>query len=125
MTIGSLMTTEIRTLLNTHGYDLTFRRTVEGSYNPATGTTGGSSNSDETVRGIYLRYTAEEIDGTAVQRGDRKLVISAVSATGASLSKTPQSNDKFIGEGNEVKAVMIQTIKSGASVIAYICQVRD
>lgn len=125
MATGAQMQKDVVALLREHGYDLTFRRPSNGgSYNPATGAVSGGSNADETARIVFLSYTARDIDGTLVQRGDRKAVMAAT-YNGTALTKTPQIDDELRGEGDAVRVVSVQTIKSGASILAYICQVRE
>ena len=125
MATGAQMQRDVVALLREHGYDLTFRRPSNGgSYNPATGAVSGGSNDDETARVVFLNYTSRDIDGTLVQRGDRKAVIAAT-YNGSALSKTPQIDDELRGEGDAVRIVSVQTIKSGSTVLAYICQARE
>ena len=125
MAIGAQMQRDVVALLRDHGYDLTFRRINNGgTYDPATGTITGGSNSDETIRAIFLNYNANDVDGTLVQRGDRKAVIAAT-YNGTAITKTPQINDELRDEGDAVRVVSVQTIKSGASILAYICQARE
>jgi hypothetical protein len=125
MATGAQMQRDVVALLREHGYDLTFRRPGNGgSYNPATGAVSGGSNADESVRAIFLNYTARDIDGTLVQRGDRKAVIAAT-YNGSAISKTPQIDDELRNEGDAVRIVSVQTIKSGASILAYVCQARE
>ena len=125
MATGAQMQRDVVALLREHGYDLTFRRPSNGgSYNPATGAVSGGSNADETARVVFLNYTSRDIDGTLVQRGDRKAVMAAT-YNGAALSKTPQIDDELRGESDAVRIVSVQTIKSGSTVLAYICQARE
>jgi hypothetical protein len=125
MATGAQMQRDVVALLREHGYDLTFRRPSNGgSYNPATGAVSGGSNADETARVVFLNYTSRDIDGTLVQRGDRKAVMAAT-YNGTALSKTPQIDDELRGEGDAVRIVSVQTIKSGSTVLAYICQARE
>lgn len=125
MATGAQMQRDVVALLREHGYDLTFRRPINGgSYNPATGAVSGGSNADETARVVFLNYTSRDIDGTLVQRGDRKAVMAAT-YNGTALSKTPQIDDELRGEGDAVRIVSVQTIKSGSTVLAYICQARE
>jgi len=125
MATGAQMQKDVVALLRDHGYDLTFRRINNGgTYDPATGTVTGGSNSDETIRALFLNYNANDVDGTLVQRGDRKAVIAAT-YSGNALSKTPQINDELRGEADAVRIVSIQTIKSGSSILAYVCQARE
>lgn len=125
MASGAQMQRDVVALLQEHGYDLTFRRPNNGgSYNAATGAITGGSNADETARVVFLNYISRDIDGTLVQRGDRKAVMAAT-YNGTALSKTPQIDDELRGEGDAVRVVSVQTIKSGASILAFICQVRE
>ncbi len=125
MTTGAQMQRDVVALLREHGYDLTFRRPSNGgSYNPATGAVSGGSNADETARVVFLNYTSRDIDGTLVQRGDRKAVMAAT-YNGTALSKTPQIDDELRGEGDAVRILSVQTIKSGSSILAYVCQARE
>lgn len=125
MATGSQMQKDVVALLREHGYDLTFRRPGNGgTYDAATGSISGGSNADETVRAIFVGYNAGDVDGTLVQRGDRKAII-ASTYSGTALSKVPQLDDELRGEGDAVRILSVQTIKSGATVLAYICQVRE
>lgn len=124
MTTGAQMQRDVVALLREHGYDLTFRRPGNrGAYNPATGEVSGGSNADETVQAVFVEYTARDIDGVLVQRGDRKALIAAT-YNGAALTKTPQIDDELRGQGDPVRIVSVQTIKSGSTVVAYACQSR-
>lgn len=115
----------VQDLLGEQGYSVTFRRVTEGAYDPATGQTGASSTDDETVIMAFLDYKIAEIDGSQIQRGDRKAILSAYDSSGGLLSKAPRVNDQFVGEGDKVSVVDVQTIKSAGVVVGYICQVRE
>lgn len=125
MATGTQMRQDVVELLREHGYDVTFRRPASGgAYSPATGTVTGGVDADETARVVFLNYSARDIDGTLVQRGDRKAVIAATYG-GTALAKTPQIDDELRGEGDAARLLAVQTIKSGATVIAYVCQARE
>lgn len=120
---GTFLQFDVKHLLDDHGYDLTFRRATRAAYDPSTGAAALSSNSDETVRGLFINYRDRDIDGTLVQRGDRRALISPVYA-GSAITKEPQVDDELRGEADATRIVDVQTIKSGATVVAYACQVR-
>lgn len=125
MASGAQMQRDVVAILQEHGYDLTFRRPNNGgTYNAATGAITGGSNADETARVVFLNYNSRDIDGTLVQRGDRKAVMAAT-YNGTALTKTPQIDDELRGEGDAVRVVSVQTIKSGASILAFVCQARE
>lgn len=124
MNVAALLQRDVRTLLDELGYDLTLRRTTQGSYDPSTGQTGASSTTDVTVRAIMVDYEADEINGETVIRGDRKVIISAVDSSGDALSIDPDVEDELIGEGADVSVVNVRRIKSRSSILAFECQVR-
>lgn len=123
MSYGTFLQFNVAALLADHGYDLTFRRATRSTYDPATGQSANTGNADETVRGMFIAYRDRDIDGTLVQRGDRRAII-APTYNGTAITKEPQVDDEIRGEGDPVRVVSARTIKSGASVAAYICQVR-
>lgn len=125
MATGAQMQRDVVALLREHGYDLTFRRPLNGgAYSPATGAITGGANADETARVVFINYRSGDVDGTFIQRGDRKAIMAAT-YNGAALTKTPQLDDELRGEGDAVRIISVQTIKSGATVLAYICQARE
>lgn len=108
---------DVKRLLATHGYDLTLKRVQDGgTYSTTTGKVSGGTTTTETVRGMYINYMAEEVDGTSIEMDDRKLILRALGMT-----MVPDTGDLV---DDEVQIISVQTIKSGATVIAYICQTR-
>lgn len=125
MSVGQELAESVRFLLTEHGTSTTFRRVTEGAYNESTGTTGASSTDDETVRAAFLRYRASEIDGTNIQRGDRRAILAPFQTDGSALSKTPQTDDQLVGEADTVSVVEARKLKSGDTIIGYELQVRE
>jgi hypothetical protein len=115
----------VKTLIADRGQTLTFRRTVEGSYDPSAGQTSSGSTDDETVKGVFVNYHERQIGTQDIERGDRQLLLSAYQSDGTALSKTPQTQDLIIGEDNTVNIVDVQTLRDADQVIAYVCQVRE
>ena len=126
MTLAAENQKQTFALLGVLGYDVVFRRpaTSGGTYDVDTSTVTGGANSDESALGAFVAYRAIDIDGTLVQRGDRRFLMSALYG-GAELSKTPQIDDEIRGEGDAVRVVAVQTIKGGGAVIGYVLQVRE
>lgn len=127
MTVGVELERNASDLLDRFGYDLTFRR-VSGAdssnYVPG-GSLGSTSNDDETVRGVFLSYTRGGDGQSLIDFGARRVVIAAKQTNGSALTKIPQEADELIGEGDAVSIVQVRTIKSNATVIAYVCEVRE
>lgn len=120
MSSGALLQSDGTALINDMGYDVTFRRVIEGAYDPATGQTGASSTDDETAKVYFAQYTAREVDGKNIERGDRKALLRS-----QGLSKEPQTGDQFVSVGDTVNVVNVTRVRVNGVVALYICQVRE
>ena len=110
-----MLSDDVAYLLQDFGSDLTLTRAGAPSYDPATGLVANAAGSTIVVRGVFISYTDASIDGTLVQRGDRRLLISAANSAGA-----PEVNDTVEG----LKILDVQTIAPNGIAIAWTCQVR-
>jgi len=115
----------VRYMIDERGTSVTFRRVVEGTYDPSTGQTGASTTDDEAVKVVFTNYSEREITGTNIERGDRKVLMSNFDTSGSVLSKEPQVDDKFVGEASTVTVVDAKTMKDANVVIGYVLQVRE
>jgi hypothetical protein len=112
-------------LIEQEGQVVTLKhQTVDTTYDPTTATTSGGTNTAITVKGYFYSYKLDEIDGTNITKGDRKILLPVTSTTGAALPE-PINDDTITGVGDEVSIVSVDKIYSGASVVCYICQVRE
>jgi hypothetical protein len=118
------MAKSVKSLIEKMGTSVTFRRSVAGEYNPNTSSSTLGSNDDENVKAAFLNYTDNELANTHIRRDDRKVLMSAYQSDGAALTKTPQTGDQLVGEGDTVRIESVQTIKSGSTTIGYILQAR-
>lgn len=114
---------DFRFLLDQYGKTITYRSVTEGTYDPSTGGLTGGSNTDKTVKAYFYNYNLNEIDGTNVVLGDRRVVLHTLDTSGNTITE-PNIGDQFIGEGDTVKVVGVQKIFSD-SLVCYICQVRE
>lgn len=78
---------------------LTYRAAGVPSYNATTGAPSVGTT-DHAVRGTFVRYRRDEIDGDAIRREDQKCLIGATS-----LPVTPTLNDTIV-RGSETWAVV-------------------
>jgi hypothetical protein len=124
MTISERMAKSVKSLIEKVGTSVTFRRSVAGEYNPNTSSSTLGSNDDETIKAAFLNYTDNELANTHIRRDDRKVLMSAYQSDGTALTKTPQTGDQLVGEGDTVRIESVQTIKSGSTTIGYILQAR-
>jgi len=107
-----------------HGQDVTFRRVVNGGYDPATGTIATSSNDDETVR-VHMQAYNESQSGGLIQAGDRKVYMSPETTAGTTLTKEPQIGDEIIGQDDAVTVVNVKREMSEGDDVVWILQVRE
>lgn len=63
-------------LITQFGQDMTIERHTAGSYDPST-STGGVAKQSAACKGVVLGFSTRKIDGEAVRRGDRRILISA------------------------------------------------
>lgn len=108
---------DVKRLMKTHGYDVTFKR-VEfgGNYDPATGLVSGGSTLTWTGRGVFTDFTGEEVNGTSILADDRKLLLQA-----DELEREPAVGDQI---DDSVQVVDVRKLRSGQTTIAYTLQTR-
>jgi len=119
----SFRSADLLRLINEHGKNLTFTTKGSMTYNPVTGGTTGTDTT-KTVRGYFYNYSASDITGSSIVIGDRRLVISTVDTSGATLT-APKKGDTFAGEGDTMVVVSVERIMSGNNPVCYICQTRE
>ena len=102
-------------LMRDFGSDLTLSRAGAATYDPSAGTVSNGTPTTLSARGVFIEYHQDNIDGTLVKRGDRKLLLAAEGATG-----TPAVDDVVSG----MKVVDVRTIAPNGVPIAWTCQVR-
>ncbi len=111
--------------ITTHGQELTLTHvTSGGTYNPATGGITGKTTEEYTVKGYTYDYDLQEIDGTSVILGDRKLALNAKDIFGDDIP-VPAVGDTLSGEGDVVSIRRVRKLMSGSTVRLYLCQVRE
>lgn len=104
-------------LLSKYGRSVTLTHIVSGAYDPATSASTPTPTA-ATVVAVESDYTAREIDGVNVLRGDKKLVFPGTVATPPSVGDT-------CTVGTIVYRVMaVQEISPGGLVLLYECQGR-
>lgn len=103
---------------NTFGFDATHRR-VTRTYDATEGK-NVESNADTPVKVTPpAPYEQRRIDGTVIQIGDQRIIISSASGI------VPQSADLFIIGGQTWQVVTIFPIVSGEQTAAYEVQLRQ
>ena len=116
-------TTDLLNMIREHGKNLTYTKKGSATYDPTTGDTTSSSTT-ATVKGYFYNYRVEDITGSNILLGDRRLVIPTTDTSSVTIT-APSKGDTFTGEGDVVVVVSVQRIMSGDNPVCYICQVRE
>lgn len=116
MSLGALMLQDVIFAIEEHAYDVSFeRKNVGGSYNSTTRKMSGTT-STETVRGVFIR-NMKSLNADGMMVNDENVFL--MKAT--NLSKVPQDGDVLTGGGFSGKIRSAKPVKSGDTVILYIC----
>lgn len=110
-----MLADDVALLLEDFGSDLTLERPGAPTYDPAAGTLTNATDATLTIRGVLINYTDDDVDGTVVLQGDRRLLVSATGSDDA-----PERGDIVGG----AKIVDVRTIAPNGTAIAWACQVR-
>lgn len=110
-------------LLNKYGVEVSLVSKTKGSYDVSLGEWVQES-APSSVIGYFYNYEDDAVDGSNIQNGDSKLALKSTEINGEALPK-PMSGD-LIKYGSDTWSVVgCQTIRSKASVICYLVQVRN
>ena len=105
-------------LLGGRGRSMTLRKRTPAAYDPTTGAAGVAQFDTECV-GAQFPFPALLIDGTRVQTGDQKVLLSA-----AGLTVEPDTGDQMLIGGSVFSIVSVQPIGPDGTVVVYKLQVR-
>lgn len=106
---------DVAHLLQDFGSSLVLTRAGAATYVPATGKTTTAGGGTFSVRGVFINYTDENVNGTTIRSGDRRLLVSAQGS-----ATTPQIDDVVGG----LKVIDVRTIAPNGTPIAFACQMR-
>ena len=103
-------------ILQTYGSDLTLTR-PSGTrvYNTGTGKFEGGTPANFTIRGVFVDYKEDRVNGTSIRSGDRMLL---VSATGSETA--PAIGDAVDG----MTIVHVRAFSPNGNAIAWTAQTR-
>ncbi len=107
-----------RSLLARYGQDVTLRRTLQGTYDSATGSFSGGSSTDYAARAVVSNYQ-DGTDGGTIQTGDRHVLMAA---DGLAVEPAPPATgqtDSLIIEGETFQIVRVRTIRPGEANVLY------
>jgi hypothetical protein len=110
-------------LLRNFGKNVTVRKQVAGTYDPAT-SSAAITNVDTTAKGALLNYTRMQYGqhteaGTLIQVGDKKLLLSPVN-----LTSDPTASDLIIAGGFTWNIIDVKTLRPADVTVLYEIQLR-
>jgi len=112
---------DLLNLVRDHGSAVILRKkSVSGTYNPATGSVDGAVTQDITTTSYFFNFAVGISKSDEVRRGSSRCVIPALG-----LTVVPDDEDKIIGLGSTYEIVSVQTFYNNGVAVCYICEVRD
>lgn len=112
-----MLSDAVSSLLTKFGKTVTLVRTQSGgTYNTTTGGIIGGSTLTWTGTGVFIYFREEQIDGTAVRRGDRRLLLEA-----DGLDRAPEVGDVV---DTVARVMAVRIFEPSGAVVAYDCHVR-
>ncbi|HAD5969844.1 TPA_asm: hypothetical protein G1Q02_24095 [Salmonella enterica subsp. enterica serovar Typhimurium] len=104
-------------MIKKYGYTLSLVRSARSGIDPKTGDRlAEASPQIFTVTGIDQQYKQSEIDGTVIQTGDKKILLTAETA--------PEQGDYLTDGASRWNIITITPVKPAREVLLYSLQVR-
>lgn len=104
--------------LSQYGQLVTLTHKTVGVYDPSTGT-AATTTATEIGRGVVKEYNGfDQIAGTLILQGDKKLLLSPVGIT------APKIDDTVIANGITFVIKNIKSNNPAGTVVSYECQLR-
>jgi len=104
-------------LLTKFGQAVDISRDTTSSFNPATGITTPGAQVTDSGFGASFDYTAQEIDGTNIIKGDIRLILNSV-------TRTPESGDTVTIDSVVYRLMNVEKIAPAGTVVIYDIQLR-
>ena len=93
-------------------------RLVDAAFDPATGESAPKTT-DTQAFGLFTEFDQRQIDGSAIQAGDKLLLIAA-----EGLSAVPTPNYKVIDGAEVWNVVHVSTVRPGQTMVLYKLRIR-
>lgn len=107
-------------LIDRFGFDMEMTVKAEGTYDPATGTTSGQTETTTTRKGSPpIGYESKFIDGDHIRMGDVQIFVA-----GSGLAITPIVGMKIVFLTETWHAISIKRLYSGLLIAAWDIQLR-
>ena len=111
-------------MLTDFGQPVVLTNYSAGTHNPVTGAITGQTTTTQTVNGVIFDYSRLDAgamynDGTQVEAGDKKLILSS-----ADLTAAPTLKSKVTVGGDSWRVINIKETSPGGVSITYELQLR-
>ena len=105
--------TTVVEMLDEFGQVVRLNRADTGAYNPDTGTVEPGTTLTFLGLGVVLSYRQEQIDGTLIRQGDRRMYVAA------NLATTPRPGDSIILADDTLVSVVISSPFAPDGTLVY------
>jgi len=118
-------------LIGENGRNLTIVRRDQANFTDPAKPWRGSTEADTistVVKGVFIEYEKEDVDGTIVRRGDKRVLIAASDVedeTTGNLNVKVEDYDHILDGTTRWKIVVAELIEPGPLRIMYDVQVRQ
>lgn len=109
-------------LIDKFGQAATLKQSTIGAYDPATGTASETVTSS-TGRVVVTDYDIRQVDGTLIQRGDKRILLSVITGVGAK-DVSPVPGDKIVVGNVTYTVVDASPLSPGGTVVMHEIQAR-
>jgi hypothetical protein len=112
-------------LIKDKGQTVTLTHVDPGTYDPTTGGYSGGSTTTQYGYGAVIDWNANQIDGTLIKTGDRRLLLSPLNTAGAALT-SPVLNDKITDAAGVVYTFVapLNIVSPAGTPVLYDCNLR-
>ncbi|NHZ94555.1 hypothetical protein [Massilia sp. CCM 8734] len=109
--------------LRRKGGTVVLRRTVPGTYDTGTGTGTPAGTADFPGTGVKIAYSAEDIDGTLILKGDQQLLLSPLRRDGAPMP-APNTADLVLIGAALFTIAAVDTVEPTSIPVLFTLQLR-
>jgi len=110
--------------LEEYGQIVTLTHVVPGVYDPATGLMTNTATTQKGT-GVVIDWDARQVDGSLIQIGDKKLLLSPLNTAGAVLT-APVLGDTVTDAASVVYTLVapLSTLSPAGTAVIYDCNMR-
>lgn len=119
MNYADLRDKTVAPLLKAYGQPVTLRKVTTGTYDPITGLASTGVTVSYPGNVLVEDYSVRDIDGTVIQQGDKKVLLSLTNTT-----VTPTTADNLSIGGVTYSIQNVNSLEPGGVSVLYTIQAR-